>query len=159
MKPQFDRDIDYFRRVALKSIRTPLTATEGDIILGYEYFGGVTRPEVINVFEFYALHGPKMPSINAAIAQLLGQPSASYSPETIFSRGKFVFSDYRTRLLPVRAEKLILSSARYSMQLFGSEFPNLPTLGVEHNLEYTDDEPTDTLAASDVDDESEGNIA
>ena len=45
------------------------------------------------------------------------------------------------------------------MQLFGSEFPNLPTLGVEHNLEYTDDEPTDTLAASDVDDESEGNIA
>ena len=58
-----------------------------------------------------------MPVVEPIIREMLGQSAASYAPEKIFSLGKFVINDHRTSLLPERAETLIMSAARFKMQL------------------------------------------
>ena len=90
------------------------------------YFGGVERYEDIEVFDFYAKHGPQMPFVELIIREMLGQPAGSYSPEKVFSGGKFVVNDYRISLDPSRAESLIMSSARFKMKICIKYLPRLP---------------------------------
>ena len=92
-------------------------------------FGGVRRQEDINLYNFYQHHGPNMPALNKIIAQLLGQPEASHTPEKIFSRCGHVINEYRTNLLTQRAQKLILSSCCFSFELFGCDLFFIPTCG------------------------------
>jgi hypothetical protein len=56
----------------------------------------VERYEDIDVFDYYAKHGPQMPVVEPIIREILGRPAGSYSPEQVFSGGKFVINDYKT---------------------------------------------------------------
>jgi hypothetical protein len=141
----FDRDIHYLRNTALRSIRKRVTDEKGDEY--WEYFGGKTRPEDIDVFAFYQYHGPFMPFIDPVIQQMLSQPSASYCPETIFSRAKFIINDYRQALTPERAEQLILSATRYRMNMRGKKLPGLPQLGVDPSDEEIEENMEEVLDA------------
>ena len=100
-----------------------------------------------------------MPFINPPIQQILGQPAASYCPETIFSTAKFVVNDHRTSLDPHRAEQLILSAARYKKNLVGCKLPKLPQLGVEMSSddlqELEDMIPDDGDSDSDAEDDGD----
>ena len=111
--------------------------TAGDGTVHWLYFGGAERYEDIDVFDFYAKHGPHMPVVEPIIREMLGQPAGSYAPEKVFSGGKFVINDYRTGLDPSRAEGLIMSAARYKMKLSNKYLPRLPVNGVEDDLEST----------------------
>ena len=86
--------------------------------------GGAERYEDIDIFEFYAKHGPNMLVVEPIIREMLSQPAGSYSPEKVFSGGKFVINDYRTSLDPARAEGLIVSAARFKMKLSSKYLPS-----------------------------------
>lgn len=124
-----NNDIEYFRTKLLPSIRKRKLDKDGKKLTGYVYLGDKMRAENIHFYEFYQSHIKNMPILGKIIIEILGQPEASHSPEKVFSRCKFVISDYRTCLITERAEKLILSSCRYAWTLFGSSMPKLPTLG------------------------------
>jgi hypothetical protein len=133
--PEFDQDINYFRNVALRDIRTPTAPVEGRQT--FSYFGGADRYEDIDIFAFYLKHGPNMPVLEVIVREMLGQPAASYAPEKVFSHGKFVLNDHRTSMKPIRSEKLVLSAVRFKMKLTSKCLPRLPTDGVEDNTEET----------------------
>jgi hypothetical protein len=64
----------------------------------YKYFSGVDRAEDFDIiFEFYAKHMPQMPVVRPDIIDMLSQLVASLTPESLFSDGRFVPNDYRTR--------------------------------------------------------------
>jgi hypothetical protein len=152
--PQIDLDIRYFVAVALPSIVESSSTVEGKRVR--VYYGGVERPEDINIYEFYREHGPRMPVMNPIICMFYGQPNASHTPEKVFSRGKHVISDLRSSLNPVRAERLILASCRFSWTLFGDKLPGLPTIGKlydDGDLEQLDE---DFIAATAEDEHNEG---
>ena len=79
-----------------------------------------------------------MPVAGQVITEMLSQPAASSSPESLFSHGRFILNDYRASTLPKRAEKLILFSARYKSKLVSKTLPNLPVIGVDDETEELD---------------------
>ncbi len=124
----FDTDIQYFRASVLTDIRKNIGTKDQKV---YKYFGGVDRAEDIDIFEFYAKHMQRMPVAGPVITEMLSQPAASSSPESLFSHGRFIVNDYRTSTLPKRAEKLILSSAWFKSKLVSKALPHLPDTGVD----------------------------
>jgi hypothetical protein len=74
----FDTDINYFRTVAMQSIRSKKKKEDGTEV--YEYYGGAARQQDINLFQFYKEHGERMPFVNSVIQDILSQPGASYFP-------------------------------------------------------------------------------
>ena len=137
----FEQNILYFTTVALGDLKQRIETVinpntpQREVVLSHAYFGGAERYEDIDIFDFYAKHGPHMPVIEPIIREMLGQPTASYAPEKIFSGGKFVLNDYRTCIDPARAENLILSAARFKIKLFTKFLPKLPIDGVEDDAD------------------------
>jgi hypothetical protein len=92
-----------------------------------------------------------MPALEPVIKQLLGHPSSSESPETVFSYGKYLVTDYRTALHPSRLEQLMLiSGANYHAK----RRPKIPELGVpfsEEELFEADDAEAPDFVGVDAD--------
>ena len=103
--------------------------------MNYQLFGGAARFGDIDVFDFYAKHGPLMPIAEPIIREMLSQPAASYAPEKVFSGGKFVLNDHRTNLKPSRAEQLVISATRFKMKLSSRFLPKLPQDGIEDSVD------------------------
>ena len=150
---QFDADIKYFRRHVIKSIKKSIVNDDGSVT--EEYFDGASSSLEIDVFAFYKVHAGKMPALEPVIKQLLGHPSSSESPETVFSYGKYLVTDYRTALHPSRLEQLMLSGANYhAKRRPAKNLPKLPELGVpfsEEELVEADDAKAPDFVGVDAD--------
>lgn len=126
---QFEKDCKYFIAVILPSIRQRVLQPDNSYV--YEYYRGAASALDIDVFAFYREHSPNIPALDVGIRSALGHKAGLDAPERLFSKGGLVISARRTSLLPTRAEKLILSSVRYSgtKNKKASKPPKIPRMG------------------------------
>ena len=82
----------------------------------YEYWGGATSQQSIDVYAFWRSFSAQIPLLNNVICQILSHRSASTTAETTFSLGGYCLNELRTSLLPARAEGYILSALAFKMQ-------------------------------------------
>ena len=143
---------------------------EFDGVKQFKYFGDVDRYEDIDIFEFYEKHMPFMRSAGPVISKMLGQPAASSAVESLFSHGRFIINDYRTSIAPPRAERVILSCARFKARIVSKSLPYLPSTIVidDNDITVEMDDDLDNLHAGagagddfvddDVNDEASGAV-
>jgi hypothetical protein len=129
MDKVWSNEIAEFKK-AMRKIRRKITDDDGNI--SWEFFGGVSRVQDIDVLQFYAEHYQLFPCFASVIQKILGTNAASTSCERTFNYAGIVLNCRRTALTSDIADKIIVSACRHKNTLRNSKLNSskLPDIGV-----------------------------
>ena len=125
----WNNEIAEFKK-AMRKVRRKIIGEDGTIT--WEFYGGVSRVQDIDVLQFYAEHYQLFPNFASVIRKILGTNAASTSCERTFNYAGIVLNCRRTSLSTDIADKLIVSACRHKNALRSSKLkvPKLPDIGV-----------------------------